>query len=71
MHRKPEVELLPLDTELERTLRNPRKVKGASEVQKQELGLILGKMPFHGNRGYCLGTQNFCRYIRGRPRKGL
>ena len=27
MHRKPESELLPLDTELERTLRNPRKVK--------------------------------------------
>ena len=29
MHRKPKVELLPLDTELERTLRNLRKVKGA------------------------------------------
>ena len=27
MHRKPESELLPLDTELERTLRNLRKVK--------------------------------------------
>ena len=27
MHRKPEAELLPLDTELERTLRNMRKVK--------------------------------------------
>ena len=27
MHRKPEAELLPLDTELERTLRNLRKVK--------------------------------------------
>ena len=29
MHRKPEVELLPLDTELEKTLRNMRKVKSA------------------------------------------
>ena len=29
IHRKPEAELLPLDTELERTLRNLRKVKGA------------------------------------------
>ena len=29
MHRKPEAELLPLDIELERTLRNLRKVKGA------------------------------------------
>ena len=28
MHRKPKAELLPLDTELERTLRNLRKVKG-------------------------------------------
>ena len=27
MHRKPETELMPLDTELERTLRNMRKVK--------------------------------------------
>ena len=26
MHRKPEAELLPLDTELERTLRNLKKV---------------------------------------------
>ena len=29
MHRKPEEELFPLDTELERTLRNLRKVKSA------------------------------------------
>ena len=29
MHRKPKAELLPLVTELERTLRNMRKVKGA------------------------------------------
>ena len=29
MHRKPEAELLLLDTELERTLRKLRKVKGA------------------------------------------
>ena len=27
MHRKPEAELLPLDTELERTLRNMKKVR--------------------------------------------
>ena len=32
MHRKPEVELLPLNTELERALRNLRKVKGAGVV---------------------------------------
>ena len=29
MHRKPETKLLPFDTELERTLRNLRKVKSA------------------------------------------
>ena len=29
MHRKPEAEMLPLDTELERTVRNLRKVKSA------------------------------------------
>ena len=29
MHRKPEAELLPLDIEIERPLRNPRKVKRA------------------------------------------
>ena len=32
IHRKPEVELLPLDTELERTLRNLRKVKGVEST---------------------------------------
>ena len=32
MHRKLEVELLPLDTKLERTLRNLRKVKGVEAV---------------------------------------
>ena len=29
MHRKPESDLLPLDTELERTLKNLRKVRSA------------------------------------------
>ena len=31
MHRRPEVELLPLDTEIERTLRNLKKVRLAEE----------------------------------------
>ena len=31
-HFKPEAELLPLDTKMERTLRNLRKVKGAKSV---------------------------------------
>ena len=26
-------------------------------------------MSFHGNRGYCLGTQDFCNWIGSRPRK--
>ena len=29
LHRKPEVDLLPLDTEIERTLRNLRKITSA------------------------------------------
>ena len=32
MHRKPEAELLPLDTKLERTLRNLRKVKSVEST---------------------------------------
>ena len=32
MHRKPEAELLPLDTELERTMRNLRKVKSVEST---------------------------------------
>ena len=36
MHRKPETELLPLDTELERILRNLRKVKSAKSTTMAE-----------------------------------
>ena len=36
MHRNPEAELLPLDTELERTLRNLRKVKSAESATMAE-----------------------------------
>ena len=32
MHRKPKVELLPLDTELEKTLRNMKKVRSAEST---------------------------------------
>ena len=32
MHKKPEAELLPLDIELERTLRNLRKVKSVEST---------------------------------------
>ena len=32
MHRKPEPELLPLDTKLERTLTNLRKVKSVESI---------------------------------------
>ena len=47
MHRKLEAKLLPLDTELERTLRNLRKVKGAEsatmENQRERMQPILEK----------------------------
>ena len=36
MHKKPEAELLPLDTELERTLRNMKKVRSAELVVMEE-----------------------------------
>ena len=32
MHRKPEAKLLPLDTELEKTLKNLRKVKSVEST---------------------------------------
>ena len=45
MHRKPEVELLPLDIELERTLRNLRKVKSVESTtmadQRERMQHIL------------------------------
>ena len=36
MPRKPEAELLPLDTKLERTLRNLRKVKGVESTTMED-----------------------------------
>ena len=53
MHRKPEVELLPLDTELKKTLRNLRKVKRAEsttmveqrEIQKPIPGETVAERP--------------------------
>ena len=33
MHRKPEADLLPLDTEIERTLKNLRKVTSAKSTK--------------------------------------
>ena len=45
MHRKPKAELLPLDTELERTLRNLRKVKSVESKtmveQRERMPTIL------------------------------
>ena len=41
MHRKPKAELLPLDIELERTLRNLRKVKSAETTTMVEQREIL------------------------------
>ena len=43
MHRKPESDLFPLDTELERALRNLRKVKSAeTEIMAYErMGQIV------------------------------
>ena len=35
MHRKPEVDMLPLDTEIEKTLRNLRKVTSAESTNME------------------------------------
>ena len=40
-------------------------------MSKQEFSLKLGKMPFHGNRGYCLRAQDFCSWVRSIPDKGF
>ena len=45
MHRKPEAELLPLDTELERTLRNLKKVRFAEAVVMAEQREIQQNIP--------------------------
>ena len=45
MHRKPEADLLPLDTEIERTLKNLRKITSAKSInmenQRDRLQAIL------------------------------
>ena len=45
MHRKPKADLLPLDTEIERTLKNPRKATSAEYKnmanQRERLQTIL------------------------------
>ena len=38
MHRRPEAKLLPLDTEIEKTLRNLKKVRAAEEAVMVEHG---------------------------------
>ena len=38
-------------------------------MSRQEYSFKLGKIPFHGNRGYCLGTQDLCSWIGSRPNK--
>ena len=45
MHRKPEVELPPLDTELERTLRNLRKVKSDESTTMANQREIMQPIP--------------------------
>ena len=42
-----------------------------SKVSREKISLKLGKMSFHGNRGYCLGAQNFYSWVRSRPSKGF
>ena len=41
MHRRPEVELLPLDNEIKRTLRNLKKVRATEEATMAEQRLVI------------------------------
>ena len=45
MHRKPEAELLPLNTEIERTLRNPKKVRAVEKAGMAEQRDINKSIP--------------------------
>ena len=45
MHRKPEAELLPLDTKIERTLRNLKKVRAVEKVVMAEQRDVNQKIP--------------------------
>ena len=38
-------------------------------MSRQESSFKLGKMSFHGNIRYCLGTQDFCSWSGSRPSK--
>ena len=38
-------------------------------MSRQESSFKLGKIPFHGNRGYCIGKQDLCNWIRSIPSK--
>ena len=48
MHRKPEAELLPLDTDLERTLRNLKKVRFAEATFMADQNEMQQKIPAGG-----------------------
>ena len=48
MHRKPEEELLPLDTELERTVRNLKKVRFAKATFMADQNEMQPKIPAGG-----------------------
>ena len=55
MHRKPEAELLPLDTKLERALRNLRKVKSTESTimadQRERIQPILEEADVEKQKG--------------------
>ena len=45
MHKKPEADLLPLDTEIEKTLRNLRKVTSVESTSMENQREILQPIP--------------------------
>ena len=51
MHRKSQAELLPLDTEIERTLRNLKKVREVEKVAMPEQRYVIQNIPIVVARG--------------------
>ena len=66
MHRKPEVDLLPLDTEIERTLRNLMKFTSAKSISMENQRERLQPIPKEAETGIPqrqMTMEDFCRPV--------
>ena len=70
MHRKPEVELLPLDTEIERTLRNLKK-EGAYKKAVMAKQRDVKHSYSSSNRGTSTVAKNYGRLLEASDQRGI